>query len=233
MKEDAMRIPRLIGIILIMVSCFTVLACAKVPRDKKIEFVYLALGASDAAGVGALPLTEGYVYLIKRDLDQRVPGVALINLGVPGARVDLIKEQVRIVLQVGTKANLVTLWTGANDLVHGDDPKTFQEDLRFILQNMRKTVSKTIVVANLPDLTQLPRFRNNPSPTVTIERVRAFNRAIELEAKDVDAPVVNLFAQPVREDLVFDLDGFHPNDAGHREIARLFLEEIRLKLGLK
>ena len=228
-----MRVPRLIGMILIMVSCFTVLACAKVPRDKKIEFVYLALGASDATGVGALPLTEGYVFLIKRELDQRVPGVALINLGVPGARIHLIKEQVRIALQVGTKANLVTLWTGANDLVHGDDPKTFQEDLRFILQNVRKTVSKTIVVANLPDLTQLPRFRSNPSPAVTIERVRAFNRAIEQEAKDVDAPVVNLFAQPVREDLVFDPDGFHPNDAGHREIARLFLEVIRLKLGLR
>jgi lysophospholipase L1-like esterase len=85
----------------------------------------------------------------------------------------------------------------------------------------------------LPDHTQLPRFRNNPSPAVTIERVRAFNRAIEQEAKEVDAPVVNLFAQPVRDDLVFDLDGFHPNDAGHREIARLFWEEIRLKLGLK
>jgi len=168
-----MRVPRLIGMILIMVSCFTVLACVKAPRDKKIEFVYLALGASDAAGVGALPLTEGYVYLIKRELDQRVPGVALINLGVPGARIDLIKEQVRIALQVGTKANLVTLWTGANDLVHGDDPKTFQENLRFILQNLRKTVSKTIVVANLPDLTQLPRFRSEPSPAVTIERVRA------------------------------------------------------------
>ena len=228
-----MRVRRLIGMILIMVSCFTILACAKAPRDKKIEFVYLALGASDATGVGSLPLTEGYVFLIKRELDQRVPGVALINLGVPGARIHLIKEQVRIALQVGTKANLVTLWTGANDLVHGDDPKTFQEDLRFILQNMRKTVSKTIVVANLPDLTQLPRFRSNPSPAVTIERVRAFNRAIEQEANDVDAPVVNLFAQPVREDLVFDLDGFHPNDAGHREIARLFLEVIRLKLGLR
>lgn len=228
-----MRAPWLIGMILIMVSCFTVLACAKVPSDKKIEFVYLALGASDATGVGALPLTEGYVYLIKRELDQRVPGVALVNLGVPGARIALIKEQVRIALQVGTKANLVTLWTGANDLVHGDDPKTFQEDLRFILQNVRETVSKTIVVANLPDLTQLPRFRSNPSPAVTIERVQAFNRAIEQEAKDVDAPVVNLFAQPVREDLVFDLDGFHPNDAGHREIARLFLEVIRLKLGLR
>ena len=228
-----MRVPRLIGMILIMVSCFTVLACAKAPSDKKIEFVYLALGASDATGVGALPLTEGYVFLIKRELDQRLPGVALINLGVPGARIDLIKEQVRIALQVGTKANLVTLWTGTNDLVHGDDPKTFQEDLRFILQNVRNTVSKTIVVANLPDLTQLPRFRSNPSPAVTIERVQAFNRAIEQEAKDVDAPVVNLFAQPVQEDLVLDLDGFHPNDAGHREIARLFLQVIRLKLGLR
>ena len=228
-----MRVPRLIGLILILVSCFTVLACAKAPRDKKIEFVYLALGASDATGVGALPLTEGYVFLIKRELDQRVPGVALINLGVPGARIHLIKEQVRIALQVGTKAHLVTLWTGANDLVHGDDPKIFQEDLRFILHNVRKTVSTTIVVANVPDLTQLPRFRSTPSPAVTIERVRAFNRAIEQEANDVEAPVVNLFAQPVREDLVFDPDGFHPNDAGHRDIARLFLEVIRLKLGLR
>ena len=52
----------------------------------------LALGASDATGVGALPLTEGYVFLIKRELDKRVPGVALVNLGVPGARVDLIKQ---------------------------------------------------------------------------------------------------------------------------------------------
>src|ERR671934_1211558 len=76
---------------------------AKIP-EKKIEFVYLALGASDATGVGALPMTEGYVYLIKRELDTRMAGVALLNLGVPGARVDLIKEQVRVAEQAGTKA---------------------------------------------------------------------------------------------------------------------------------
>lgn len=28
------------------------------------------------------------------------------------------------------------------------------------------------------------------------------------------------------KDLVFDLDGFHPNEAGHRELARLFLDLI-------
>jgi acyl-CoA thioesterase I len=228
-----MRNQRLILMIPILVGCLSVLACAKAARDKKIEFVYLALGASDATGVGASPLSEGYVFLIKRELDKRVPGVALVNLGVPGARIDLIKEQVRIATQVNTKANLVTLWTGTNDLVHGDDPKTFQEDLRFVLQNVRKSVSKTIVVANLPDLTQLPRFRSDPSPVVTIGRVQAFNRAIEQEARAADAPLVNLFAQPVRDDLVVDLDGFHPNDAGHREVARLFFQMILPKLTVK
>ena len=228
-----MRSRRPILMILILVGCVSVLACATPRKARKIEFVYLALGASDATGVGALPLTDGYVFLIKRELDKRIPGVALVNLGVPAARVDLIKEQVRIATQINAKAHLVTLWTGANDLVHGDDPKTFQEDLRFILQNVRKSIAKTIVVANLPDLTQLPRFRTNPSPVITIGRVQAFNRAIEQEARAADATLVNLFAEPVRDDLVFDLDGFHPNNAGHREIARLFLQVIVPKLGLK
>jgi lysophospholipase L1-like esterase len=222
-----------IGWILVVVSCFTILGCAKTPRDRKIEFIYLGLGASDATGVGALPLTEGYVFLIRRELDQRKPGWALVNLGVPGARIGLIKEQVRIALQLGTKAHLVTLWTGGNDLVQGDDPETFQENLRFILQNVRNSISKNVVVANLPDLTQLPRFRNAPNPAVTLQRVRAFNRAIEQEVKAADAALVDLFAQPVSDDLVFDLDGFHPNDAGHRKLSRLFLEVILPKLGLR
>jgi len=209
------------------------LSCSGLPKEKKIEFIYMALGASDATGVGATPLTEGYVYLIQGDLAQRIRGTFLINLGVPGARIDLIKEQVRVAQQLGTKANLVTVWTGANDLVHGDDPRTFQEDLRFLLRTLRDSVSQTIVIANLPDLTQLPRFRTTPNPAVTLERVKAYNRAIQEEAVSVKASIVDLFSQPVRDDLVFDLDGFHPNDAGHRELARLFLAVILPRLGLK
>jgi lysophospholipase L1-like esterase len=228
-----MNIRRLLSFILVTVMCVGVLACAKGPKDRPIKFVYLALGASDATGVGALPLTEGYVYLIKSELDQRMPGVFLLNLGIPGARIDLIKEQVRLAIQARYKANLVTVWTGGNDLVHGDDPKRFQEDLRFIMQNLKKDISSTIVVANLPNLTQLPRFRQNPTPFVTVERVRQFNDAIAAEARAIDAPIVDLFAQPVRQDLVFDIDGFHPNDAGHREIARLFLGKILPLIGTK
>lgn len=219
-------------LITILFCCVALASCAGT-KERPIQFVYMALGASDATGVGALPLTEGYVYLINRELGRRMTGVFLTNLGVPGARIDLIKEQVRLAKQLGTKANLVTLWTGGNDVVRGDDPKRFQEDLRTLLGMVEDNISKKIVVANLPDLTMLPRFRSNPNPSVTVERVAAFNRAIAEETKRVDGQLVDLFANPVREDLVFDLDGFHPNNVGHREIADQFLRIILPALNLR
>lgn len=217
------------GMLLVAVCGLLLSACGGT-KEKPIEFIYLALGASDATGVGALPLTEGYVYLIARDLDRQIHGVFLVNLGVPGARIDLIKEQVRLAKQLGTKADLVTLWTGANDLVNGDDPKQFQEQLRALLGIVKKDVSRTIVVANLPDLTMLPRFRTSPSPSVTTARIGAFNRAIEEETRAAGGALVDLHASPVRDDLVFDVDGFHPNNAGHREIAKQFLQVILPKV---
>jgi acyl-CoA thioesterase-1 len=228
-----MKTLRLVTIALVLAGLLGPVACGKAPKDRKITFIDMALGASDATGVGAIPLTEGYVYLIKAELDKRIPGVALLNLGIPGARIDLIKEQVRVAAQVGTKANLVTLWTGGNDLVNGDDPRRFQEDLRFMLNTLKDKVSSVIVVANLPDMTQLPRFRREPSRNVTMERIRAFNQAIEQEARAANARLVNLSAEPVEDALVFDLDGFHPNNAGHRRISQLFLSVILPTLQLR
>ncbi len=228
-----MKILRLVIVVMAAVLSLSLSSCGSGPREKKIELVYLALGASDATGVGATPLTEGYVFLVKQELDRRMPGVFLINLGIPVARIDLIKEQVRVAKQLGTKANLVTIWTGANDLVHGDDPKTFREDLRFVLQTLREDVSRNTMIGNLPNLTRLPRFQRAPDPRVTLAKVNAYNEAIAQEARDVSASVVDLFAQPVRGELIFDVDGFHPNDAGHREIARLFVQAILAKLSVK
>lgn len=228
-----MQALRLITIVLVIAGLLGPLGCVKAPKEKPIAFIYMAFGASDAIGVGAFPLTEGYVFLIRAELDKRIPGVALLNLGIPGARIALMKEQVRVAAQIGTKPNLVTLWTGANDLVDGDDPRKFQEDLRFILNTVKDKISSTIVLANLPDMTTLPRFRRKPNANVTIERVRAFNQAIEEEARAVKVPLVNLFAEPLGDDLVSDIDGFHPNDAGHRRIAQLFLAAILPTLQLR
>ena len=207
------------------IYCLWLAACGG-PKEKPIEFIYLALGASDATGVGALPLTKGYVYLIAQELDRQISGVFLINLGVPGARIDLVNDQVRLAKQLGTKADVVTLWTGVNDMVNGDDPKQFQERLRALLAMLKADVARVIVVANLPDLTQLPRFRAIPHPTVTPARIDAFNAAIAEATRSAGGTLVDLHATAVRDDLVFDVDGFHPNNEGHREIARQVLQGL-------
>ncbi|MGH7206572.1 MAG: GDSL-type esterase/lipase family protein [Nitrospiraceae bacterium] len=217
------------GVAAILAAWFalTLAGCTGVPRELKLrETFYLALGASDATGVGAIPLTNGYVYRIKGELEKHFSRVELLNLGVPAARIGLIKDELTVVLRLGVNPHLVTLWTGANDLIAGGDPLAFETELRTILQRLHNETTAAIVMANLPDLTKLPRFRENPSPVVTPERVQAFNDAIARQARANKVLVVNLFAQELGDALVWDLDGFHPNNEGHRVIAELFLKLI-------
>jgi acyl-CoA thioesterase-1 len=200
------------------------------PYAETSTFVYLALGASDATGVGAASMAQGYVFLIKQELENLAPPVVFINRGVSGARIETIKEEVRRAQEAKDRADLVTVWAGANDLVHGDDPEQFRKAFHFILQTLRQHVARAIVVGNLPDLTRLPRFRQQPSPHVTADRIQAYNAVIAEEAHQAGASLVDLFAHNLRDDLVLHSDGFHPNDAGHREIAMLFLQAIRSEI---
>ena len=92
--------------------------------------------------------------------------------------------------------------------------------------DLRLPISAVVVIANLRDLTKLSRFCEQPSPVVTLDRVMAFNKAIAQEATDLKVPVIDLFAQASSGKLVSDLDGFHPNNEDHQEIALLLLEVI-------
>jgi len=208
-------------------------ACTHAEQERKIEFIYLALGASDVIGVGATPLTEGYIYLINHDLQLRIPGTFLITLAIPNARIESLNEQVRLAKHFPGDADIATVWVGVNDLVHGDDPSRFQSDLRTLLRRLQSSVSTTVVIANLPDVSQLPAFRAAPNPAVTQERVKAFNRAIEVEAPYVNASVVNVFAESAPDDFTFDEDGFHPTKAGHQHMASLFRKTILERVGLR
>ena len=145
---------------------------------------------------------------------------------MPGARIDLVDEQVRFAKQLGTKADVATLWTGANDVVQGDQPKRFRERLVTLLGMLKAEVARVIVVANLPDLTQLPRFRATPHPSVTPARIDAFNAVIAEATRAAGGTLIDLHATAVRDDLVFHEDGFHPNNEGHREIARQVLQAL-------
>ena len=222
---------RWMGRVLLLSLCLS--ACSQVSQERKIEFVYLALGGSDVIGVGAIPLTEGYVYLINHDLQQRISGTFLVTLDVPAARVDALNEQVRLAAHFRGEADMATLWVGANDLVHGDDPSRFQSDLRVLLRRLQSSISTIVVIANLPDLSQLAAFRTTPNQAVTLERVKAFNRAIEVEAPYVNASIVNVFDESSPDDFAFDEDGFHPTKAGHQHMANMFRKTILERLGLR
>ena len=193
--------------------------------------LYTAFGASDAFGIGAQPVSRGYVYRVRDGLDTRLKAVNLINLGIPGAEVDRIAESARVFLQARARPDIVTLWTGANDIIGGRLVADFEPDLGNLLARLRADTEALAAMANIPDLTKLPRFRTRPEPTVTPDRVRTFNEAIARQAARYRVPLVDLFAQPIEADLVSDVDGFHPSNAGHARIAQHFLDTLLRALG--
>jgi lysophospholipase L1-like esterase len=194
---------------------------------------YLALGASDAFGIGADPLTNGYVYRIEGALEnERGEVVNLTNLGVPGALADDIRSVLDGALAIGVSADIVTLWTGANDLTRGRTPADFEADLDAMLTRLRQETGARIFLADLPDLTLLPTFIAEPDPDVTPARVAAFNAVIQGAAARHGVFLVRLSTLPVTADLTSDVDGFHPSNEGHARIADLFLQVIRPALGL-
>lgn len=193
---------------------------------------YLALGASDAFGIGASPITRGYVYRIKDGFEDRGRKVSLLNTGIPTADIPAIKKVARKALKRDVDYDLITIWTGANDLIGGSDVKDFEKDLESMLARIRDKSKAFVVIMNLPDLTQIKKFREDPDKDVTVENVTAFNKAITRQAKKHNVPIVDFF-KAAPGDMLVSKDGFHPNNDGHQKIANLYLKIILPKFGLK
>jgi acyl-CoA thioesterase-1 len=221
------------SLVTLAVSGASLAGCASAPPEPPDRIIYLALGASDAAGVGADPITRGYVFRIVEELDERVDQAFLANLGVPGANTEQLDQALALFLSSEVEPDLVTVWTGANDVIQGRDADDFEGELEGIFERLRDRTDDVIVAANIPDLTQLPRFQEDPDDDVTRERIEEFNQAIAEQAEDHDMLLVDLYSEPVEDDLVSDRDGFHPNNEGHRRIADEFLEVILPALGLE
>jgi lysophospholipase L1-like esterase len=219
-----------------LLVCFFLVAsiqfagCSASQRQGR-EILYLAVGASDALGIGASPLRNGYVYRIRDELEQQTRGdVRLLNLGIPGGSTRDLRQALQLALRREVRPDLVTIWTGANDVISGQAPEDFEKELTAILRELRDKRSSLLVIADIPDLTKSPRFRTQPSPLVTPGRITAFNRVIEKQANAFDVPLVRLSREAITDELVSDIDGFHPSDRGHRMIAQLFLKVILPKL---
>lgn len=215
-------------ILLVALVALALPGCGSATSTPTRTITYTALGASDAVGIGAVPLSRAYVYLLEdrmRGLDNLVD---LHNLGISGARVEeLVASELEPAIV--TDPDVVTIWTGPNDIIAGANADVFATHLDLLLRELKQNTQAIVFVANVIDLTQAPRFREDPDPDVTVARIDAFNLRIVAAVEANDCVLVDLFGIPLTDDMFF-VDGFHPNNLGYERLADAFWNEIAPRL---
>ena len=186
--------------------------------------LYVALGASDAVGVGAgQPAADGWVPLVHGGLPA---GTQLVNLGIDGATLaDVLSQEAPIA--VDAHPDLVTLWAGVNDLRDGVPLDAFAGQLDSLLGKLGGGRTH-VVVLNLPDLRLLPAF-SRQDPATLDATVQRWNAAIAAVAARHGAVLVDLYAarsEFAHHPEYVSADGLHPSSAGYRRIADLVLKAI-------
>ncbi|MCS6801588.1 MAG: GDSL-type esterase/lipase family protein [Chloroflexota bacterium] len=213
---------------LFLLATVTALAsCGRqdVPPAAPRPLVLVAIGASDAVGIGASdPARTGWV----PQVHQQMPaGTQLRNLGQPGARIaDAIVSQLPVAL--AASPDYVLIWLAVNDFLAGTPLSAYERDLDFLLRSLSEGTRAQVFIATIPHLGALPALAGRDQQQLA-RRVEEWNGVIARVAAANGAVVVDL-ARAWR-DLAFSpdyvsADGFHPSDAGHRRIAELFWEAM-------
>lgn len=200
------------------------------------SFEYVALGASDALGIGATdPNTQGYVPIII----SRLPKTAgALNLGVSGITLhDALTQELPQAIQA--QPNLITVWLVGNDFKDCTSLKQYGADLDKLLTQLQTKTHSQVFVANTPDMSALPAFQGSSIlplgpcfTTMSLADIRAlaqqWNTVIDpIVAKHGDT-LVNLFVSALssQPDLISPADGFHPSSKGYALLADLFWAQI-------
>lgn len=189
---------------------------------------YVALGASDAVGVGSnQPGSQGYVPL----LAERLPkGSHSVNLGISGIHLHEALSQ-ELPLALTTSPKLISIWLVANDFVAGVPFDSYMQDLDTLLKQLRAGTQARIVMANLPDLTRLPAFSNQSADQKArmLAAIERWNTRIASIAMHYHVALVDLFSQYkqlTQHPEYISIDGFHPSPLGYVQLANDFWQAI-------
>jgi acyl-CoA thioesterase-1 len=187
--------------------------------------VLVAIGASDAVGVGASdPAQRSWPVLLQQFLPA---GTRLVNLGIAGARVaDALEQGLPVALDANP--DYVVLWIAVNDLVAGTPLPDYERDLNALLSQLATSTRARLFLANVPNLTALPRVLGR-DPATLEETIAAWNAVIARAAATHGAVLVDLAAdggELAQNPTYLSADGFHPSDAGYRRIAERFWQAM-------
>jgi lysophospholipase L1-like esterase len=207
------------------------------PSPTPDPLVYVAVGASETAGVGADDPRDAWPQVLH---DAELPEATLVNVGVSGATVqDALRSQLPRAL--AAEPDVVTVWLVVNDIVGGVPVKAYESRLRRLVRELRRGGRTQVLLGNAPAVWRLPAYRaclpgaNGREvpcllPLVPAESevkavTAAFNAAVERVASREGATLVDLSARRELAGLTA-ADGFHPSTAGHREIAEVFASRL-------
>lgn len=196
--------------------------------------VYVAMGASDAVGVGASdPNTTAYV----PRLIARLPAHAFaLNLGVSGYTVkQALAEELPQALSA--HPTLVTVWLVGNDFRQCTPLADYQRDLDSLLGQLQSQTRAQVFVANAPDMSLLPAIRDGSpnlgaclrglQPAQIRAVVAQWNAVIDAVVAKHHQVLVDLFHSNLEAHPEYIAsDGFHPSDSGYRVLADLFWTQI-------
>ena len=194
--------------------------------------LYVAVGASDAVGVGARwPRREAWPRLLHRQAFGRPTRFA--NLGVSGATVASALA-VQVPRAEILAPDVVTVWLVVNDIAAGVPVDAYEGQLDELVRRLRRGGATRVLVGNCPYLDRLPAYLTwratgvLPASEEANRIVDEYNAAIDRVVTGHDATLVDLRAAGLAarhagtEPTLIARDGFHPSTSGHRALAAAF-----------
>ena len=196
------------------------------PTPSPAAFRYVAIGASDAVGVGASDPGSGSW---PARVAARLPvGSSYMNLGVSGSIASQAsREQLPTALSL--KPQLVTIWLAVNDLNASVTAADYAAALRSVVEPLVQRTDARIFVGTVPDLRSVPAYAAQDQAAL-LARINAYNAAITAIATAFRDRVatVDLFtgSAALTSTITVSADGFHPSDDGYKLIADRFIAAI-------
>ncbi len=174
--------------------------------------VYLAVGDSLTGGLYATN-GHGWAYMVA----DALPGYRLQVVGATG--VDDAIDALPAAL-AAHNPQLVTIEVGINNLGQKMDSPTFLTRYVAMLSILRSANTPRVVACTVPWTTE------EPGSEVEAVAMR-YNAAINFAVPAFGYQVADCWGATVgRYDYLSSIDGFHPNDAGHRAIADAVLRVV-------
>lgn len=180
----------------------------------------LHIGESTVAGVGVENLQQGFTYQLARQLSQQLQHpVHWQAIGENGAKTRDITAKI----QHMTKADIIVITLGVNDITGLTSLKKWQADLNTLLQHVNPAGKSQVFFTQVPNMARFPALPGLLAKALGL-RSRMFNLALSRLCDRTGAGLLateenfaaNLMAQ----------DGYHPNAQGYARWAESVSQQL-------